>query len=77
MELVSVAEKLAYYKGYAAAIDAAPKHELTDRAAQQWYDDLRDCIQRCVARFEERFTAETRQENGALALQRHLRDKPL
>jgi hypothetical protein len=50
---------------------------VTDRAAQQWFDDLRDCIQRCVALFEERFTAETRQGDGALALQRRLRDKPL
>lgn len=63
----STAEQLAYFKGYAAAIETAPKHELTDPAAQQWYDDLWDCIERCVARFEEKLAGETRQGNRRLA----------
>lgn len=54
----STAEKLAYYKGYLTAIDAAPRHELKDHCDERWYEDLRDCIGRCVTLHQDERTTE-------------------
>lgn len=45
-DTAGTAEKLVYYQGYRAAIEAAPKHELTHPCDQWWYRDLRDCVGR-------------------------------
>jgi hypothetical protein len=44
----STADRVAYYEGYAAALDDASTHELTDSCSWRWYQDLRDSIARCV-----------------------------
>jgi hypothetical protein len=54
----NTAGQLAYYKGYQAAIEAASTYELTSPCDWRWYDDLRDCVGRCVAIFEEKRTVE-------------------
>jgi hypothetical protein len=54
----SITEKLAYYKGYLAAMEAAPRHELKDHHDERWYEDLRDCIGRCVTTYEDKRAAE-------------------
>jgi hypothetical protein len=48
------ADQLAYYTAYLAAIEAAPKQELTHPCHRRWYDELRDCLLRCVAVFRQR-----------------------
>jgi hypothetical protein len=54
----SATEKLAYYKGYLTAMEAAPRHELTHHHDERWYEDLRDCIGRCVTMHQDKRTAE-------------------
>jgi hypothetical protein len=62
----SATEKLAYYKGYLAAMDAAPRHELKDHYDKHWYEDLRDCIGRCVTMHQDKRTTETQQTHRNL-----------
>jgi hypothetical protein len=57
----STARLLAYFKGYAAALDAAPRRELTDAAAWHWHDELVDAVAVCVHIFSERRQAELKQ----------------
>ncbi len=54
----NVTEKLAYYKGYLTAMEAAPRHELKDPWDERWYEDLRDCIGRCVTMHQDKRAAE-------------------
>ncbi|MGH3827707.1 MAG: hypothetical protein ACRDQX_11120 [Pseudonocardiaceae bacterium] len=62
----SIAEKLAYYTGYLAAIEAAPTHELQHDHNWRWYEDLRDCIGRCVAMHQDERATETQQANRSI-----------
>lgn len=41
----------AYYEGYVAAFAAAPTHELVHPMAWRWYEEMRTCLDRCVAHF--------------------------
>jgi hypothetical protein len=54
----SATEKLAYYKGYLAAMDAASRNELKDHDNERWYADFRDSISRCVTLYQDKHTAE-------------------
>jgi hypothetical protein len=45
---------LAYFEGYAAALDTAPTRELTHPVDWKWRDDLRDCVARCVAAHQDK-----------------------
>ncbi|MGH3429708.1 MAG: hypothetical protein ACRDQZ_19425, partial [Mycobacteriales bacterium] len=49
----SIVEKLAYYKGYLAAMEAAPTHDLDYRYDWRWYEDLHDCIGRCITIYQD------------------------
>lgn len=44
-----IANQLAYYEGYQAAMEAAPTYELTYPCDWHWYEDLRACVAHCVA----------------------------
>jgi hypothetical protein len=59
-------EKLAYYKGYLTAMDAAPRHELKYHYDEHWYEDLRDCIGRCVTIYQDKRATEIQQTNRKL-----------
>ncbi|MGH3832994.1 MAG: hypothetical protein ACRDRS_21570 [Pseudonocardiaceae bacterium] len=59
----SVAEKLAYCKGYLAAIEAAPTHELKYDQNWRWYEDLHDSIGRCVTIYQNERATEIQQAN--------------
>lgn len=54
---------LACYEGYAAALEAAPTYELTYPCDWRWYEDLRGCVARCVANYQEQRLAEIQQAN--------------
>jgi len=54
----SAAQKLAYYKGYLAVIEAVPTQELTHHYIRRWYEDLRECIGRCVTRYQDKYAAD-------------------
>jgi hypothetical protein len=41
--------ELAYYEGYAAALAEATTRHLTQPADWRWFEELRDCVARCVA----------------------------
>jgi hypothetical protein len=45
----SAACRSAYYEGYAAALEAAPTHDLTCPTGWKWYRELHDQVERCVA----------------------------
>jgi hypothetical protein len=45
---------LAYYEGFLAAIESAPKPELRDQLALTWYENLRSSTVRCVEIFRSR-----------------------
>jgi hypothetical protein len=60
----STTHYLAYYRGYQTAIEAAPTHELTHPHDWQWYEDLRDCVGRCVDIYQEKQAEEIQQANG-------------
>lgn len=62
----SAAEKLAYYKGYLTAIDAAPRHERKDHWDERWYEDFRDCIGRCVTLHQDERATETQRTSHNL-----------
>jgi hypothetical protein len=62
----SVTEKLAYYKGGLTAIDAAPRHELKHHYDERWYEDLRDCIGRCVRIYQDKHATEIQRTNRTL-----------
>lgn len=49
-----VAHQLAYFRGYQAALAAAPTDELTLPGDRQWHDELVSCIADCVAVFENK-----------------------
>ncbi|MBV9162807.1 MAG: hypothetical protein JO281_14925 [Pseudonocardiales bacterium] len=57
----SAAEKLTYYKGCQAAMEAAPRHELKYRCDWRWYEDLCGCIGRCVSIYQDKRAAEIQQ----------------
>lgn len=59
-------EKLAYYKGYLTAMDAAPRHELKDHCDKHWYEDLRDCIGRCIIMYQDKRATEIQQTHRNL-----------
>lgn len=56
----SINEQLRYYQGYAAAIEAAPKFELTHPCDHWWYAELLDCAGRCVAALHDEQAEESR-----------------
>lgn len=59
-------ENLAYYKGYLAAMEAAPRHELKYHYDKRWYKDLRDCIGRCVTIYQDKRATEIQQTHRNL-----------
>lgn len=65
-DTASATEKLAYYKGYLAAMDTVPGHELKAHCDERWYEDLRDCIGRCVTIYQDRRAAEIQQTSRKL-----------
>lgn len=46
--------QLAYFRGYQAALAAAPTDELTCRMDWQWRDELIHCVAQCVADCEDK-----------------------
>ncbi|MBV9012742.1 MAG: hypothetical protein JO272_11960 [Pseudonocardiales bacterium] len=62
----SVTEKLAYYQGYLTAIEAAPTQELKDRCDWRWYEDVRDCIGRCVSLYQDKHAADIQRANRSV-----------
>lgn len=59
----SAAQKLAYYQGHLAAMEAAPRHELKCPCDWRWYEDLRGCIGRCIKVYQDKYAAEIQQAN--------------
>ena len=55
---------LAFYEGYAAGLDAAPTHDLTDALALRWADDMRDCVDRCVVAFRKKLPRALEHDSG-------------
>lgn len=53
----SIADQATYYRGYLAAIGAAPTHELQCPSSWRWYEDLYSCIAECAAMFQAQLTA--------------------
>ncbi|MGH3807409.1 MAG: hypothetical protein ACRDRU_12415 [Pseudonocardiaceae bacterium] len=62
----SITEKLAYYTGHLTAVDAAPRHELKYHYTEHWYEDLRDCIGRCVTLHQDKHATEIQQTHRNL-----------
>lgn len=54
----SAAEKLAYYKGYLAVIEAVPTQKLPYPYGWRCYQKVRDCLSRCVAQYQDKHTAD-------------------
>jgi hypothetical protein len=73
---MAAADQLAYFEGYAAAIQAAPKHELAYPCGWRWYEDLRDCLRRCVTVLREQQQTQRRQEGPLQALPPISRRRP-
>lgn len=48
-----IVEKLTYYKGYLAAMEAAPTRELNHSYDWRWYEDLHECIGRCITIYQD------------------------
>jgi hypothetical protein len=57
----SAAQKLAYYKGHLAAMEAAPRHELQGQSDWRWYKDLCGCIGRCIKVYQDKRSTEIQQ----------------
>jgi hypothetical protein len=47
----------AYYRGYDAALEAAPTDELTRNIDWQWYEEMRGCISRLHAHYQNKLAA--------------------
>jgi hypothetical protein len=48
----STADHVAYCRAYAAALEAAPKNDLTGDWQWRWYEDLRDSVGRCITAYQ-------------------------
>ncbi|MEO7194940.1 MAG: hypothetical protein ABIZ05_08975 [Pseudonocardiaceae bacterium] len=48
-----IVEKLTYYKGYLAAMEAAPTRELNHSYDWRWYEDLHEYISRCITIYQD------------------------
>lgn len=52
----SSAHLVAYFEGYAAALDAAPADEVVSEFHRRWCADMRDCVERCARGYRDMHT---------------------
>jgi hypothetical protein len=63
----NTAHLVAYFEGYAAALDTTPLGKPADTLHQHWCVDMRDCVRQCARLYREKLVAET---NGNAAASR-------
>jgi hypothetical protein len=61
-------DEKAFYVGYQRALDSACTDDLTCAVAWRWYDELQDCVARCVARYMDDAATDAESERERRAL---------
>lgn len=64
----NTAHLLAFFEGYQAALDGAPIDELRYAGHWRWFEDMRDCVDRCASFYREQHTAEIQQARGNVSV---------